>query len=308
MRFFDFIRKGKIAVSQFKRLCVQVDGSAFFLRKMLLEDKILNSHECGVSDEKYCDTEIIVSLTTYGRRVDDVCFTIESLMQQTRKANRIVLWLDQRDRDKSLPRTLQLQQARGLEVRYTKDIRSYTKLIPALIAFPDAAIITVDDDLIYEFDILDRIISSYLLDPKSIHACRTHVMKFDKNDNLMSYNDWQMQSYDMNLPKRNFITGVGGTLYPPYSLSPEVLNEEVFTAICPTADDVWFTAMALVNGTSVRKVATRSGLGEDYCLNPSVQDMGLFRINTGENGHNDRQISAVFNKYGIYQLIKQCPL
>lgn len=300
----DFIRKVKIAINQFKRLCIQVDDQVFLSRRIVLEDEILHSNERGVSDEKYCDTEIIVSLTTYGRRVDDVCFTIESLMQQTRKANKIVLWLDECSRKKMLPRTLQLQQRRGLEVRYTKDLRSYKKLIPALKAFPDAAIITVDDDVIYEFDILDRIISSYISDRQSIHACRTHVMKFDKSDKLMSYNDWQMQAYDEHLPKRNFITGVGGVLYPPHSLSPQVLDEDIFTAICPTADDVWFTSMALLNGTTVRKVATRSAIGEDYCLNRSVQDMGLFRVNTGKNGHNDNQISAVFNKYGIYQLIK----
>lgn len=298
------IRKAKIAVKQFKRLCIQMDDNVFFSRRVVLEDKILHSNERGVSDDKYCDREIIVSLTTYGRRVDDVCFTIESLMQQSRKANKIVLWLDERDCNKCLPATLKLQQSRGLEVKFTKDVGSYTKLIPALKAFPDAAIITVDDDLIYDFDLLDRIISSYLSAPDCIHACRTHVMQFDKSDRLMSYNDWQMQAYDESLPKRNFITGVGGVLYPPHSLSPQVLDEDIFTSICPTADDVWFTAMALLNGTTVRKVATRSAIGEDYCLNRSVQDMGLFRINTGKNGHNDNQISAVFNKYGIYQLIK----
>ena len=41
--------------------------------------KILHSTEPGVSSERYCDHDIVISLTTYGRRPEDVCFTIESL-------------------------------------------------------------------------------------------------------------------------------------------------------------------------------------------------------------------------------------
>ena len=55
----------------------------FFMRRVQLEQSILSSASVGVSSDKYCDTEIVVSLTTYGRRLYDVCYTIESLMQQT---------------------------------------------------------------------------------------------------------------------------------------------------------------------------------------------------------------------------------
>lgn len=104
--------------------------------------------------------------------------------------------------------------------------------------------------------------------------------------------------------ERNFITGVGGVIYPPNSLAPEVLDEEIFSSICPTADDVWFTAMAKKNGTPIKKVDTRSPSGEDYVINSDVQDMGLHRINTGGTGRNDEQIKAVYEKYGIYKLLK----
>ena len=288
----------------FNRIYSEAIDSKFFARRIYLEDKILNSDKSGITAKAYCDTEIIVSLTSYGKRVKDVCFTIESLMQQTRKANRIILWLDKELEHSILPASLELQKSRGLEMYFTEDIRSYTKLIPALSAYPDAAIITVDDDIIYEFDILDRIISSYIVDPHSIHACRIHSMTLNSEGKLMPYSNWEWRTANETYPNRNFITGVGGALYPPHSLAPQVLDDNVFTSICPTADDVWFTAMALLNGTPIKKVDTRSSVGEDYIENLSVQDVGLRNINVGENGQNDHQIKAVFGKYDLYKLLK----
>lgn len=291
-------------LANFNRIHSEVVDFKFYIRRLFLENQILHCKEQGITDHAYCDHEIIVSLTSFGKRVNDVCFTIESLMQQSRKANRIILWLDEDYDLTSLPASLELQQQRGLKILLTKDIRSYKKLIPALIAYPEAAIITVDDDILYEFDILDRIITSYLSDTTSIHACRIHSMSFDKQGNLKPYIEWNWRMANEENPARNFLTGCGGILYPPHSLAPQVIEQDIFTAICPTADDVWFTAMALFNGTQIKKVPTRNPKGEDYIENPTVQDVGLRNINVGENGCNDKQIKAVFSKYDIYKLIR----
>ena len=61
-------------------------------RKATLENYILTNNNTGGGIQPQCDkTELIVSLTSYGPRIQDVHLTIESLMQQTRKANRIIL-------------------------------------------------------------------------------------------------------------------------------------------------------------------------------------------------------------------------
>ncbi len=144
---------------QLNEIHANVQNIKFFMRRLQLEDKILHSTEPGVSSERYCDHDIVLSLTTYGRRLEDVCFTIESLMQQTKKANRIILWLDPSCLARPLPDTLVRLQARGLEVKITEEyIRSYKKLIPALEACPNDVIITVDDDALYDFDIVERLV------------------------------------------------------------------------------------------------------------------------------------------------------
>lgn len=284
----------------------QLNNFKYNLKRNYLEDKILHSEESGVSSIKHCEHELIVSLTTYGKRLQDVCFTIESLMQQTLKPNKIILNLDSSARVQPLPIALKNQIKRGLEIKIIDDsIRSYKKLIPTLKDNPEAIIITVDDDLLYEFDVLERLFNSYLAHPNKVSALRTHTIMFDDNKTPLSYNNWKMGCADTQNPYHLFATGVGGVLYPPHILSEEVFNQDVFTSICPTADDVWFHAMALKNGTGIVKVPSRNSDGCDYILNESVQDMGLCTINTGNGGLNDPQIKAVYEKYGIYEILKK---
>lgn len=97
-----------------------------------MEKTVQNSKEKGVSSNLICDKQVVVSLTTHGSRLYDVHLAIESIMQGTIRPNKIILWISEKDKSVALPVYLQNQQMRGLEIKYCTDIRSYTKLIPAL--------------------------------------------------------------------------------------------------------------------------------------------------------------------------------
>ena len=84
-----------------------------------------------------------------------------------------------------------------------------------------------------------------------------------------------------------------------------IVNESVFAEICKFADDVWLNAMALKKGTRVSKVVTRKLSGEDFLSNDIIQDMALNKINTLGNVLNDSQIKTVFNKYSLYNKLKE---
>lgn len=278
----------------------------FNQKKYILEYNILHSQVSGITDEKYCDHDIIVSLTTYSKRIYDVHLTIESIMEQTMKANRIILWLDYSFENQPLPKALQLLQKRGLQIEYCKDIRSYTKLIPALKKYSNDAIITIDDDLVYEFDLLEKLIMAYQQDSSYIYCNRHHRMRLNTESKLLPYMQWTWNYTGADTNIMNFPTGVGGILYPPHSLDEDVFNEDVFLKICKYADDVWFKAMAMKKGTLSKKVYTHNPKGIEYIENEFVQDIGLKNINTQEDCLNDKQIAAVFNKYNLYQLLKSC--
>lgn len=264
-----------------------------------LVDHILHDTTPGITIRRYADRDIVVSLTSFGRRIHEVALAIESLMQQTMKANRIVLWLSDELENRPLPQTLVLQQNRGLEIKFCRDIRSFTKLIPQLKESPDDVIVTVDDDVLYDYDLLEHLINAYRQQPGMIHCCRVHRMLTDNHGRLLPYNKWEWCCSVAGTDRRYFITGIGGTLYPPHCLDGEVFNEDVFLDLCPEADDVWFTAMAMKKGTPVNKVFTRSRGGEDFVKIPRPLETGLSKENVGYSG-NDSQIQAVFSRYGLY--------
>ena len=295
----------KRLIEETEELRLQIDRFNYEVRRHQLIEHILHDTEKGITSDKYTDHEIIVSLTTFGKRIYDVAFTIESIMQQSMKANRIILWLDYSFEGKRLPQFIQYQQKRGLEVAYCKDLRSYKKLIPALHRYPDAAIITIDDDALYEPDLLERLIVPYLEDSQYIYCHRFHKMSFDENGQILPYLQWQWHCKDDTPSHLNFPTGVGGVLYPPHSLDDEVINEDVFMDICKYADDIWLKAMAIKKGTLVKKVFSRSELSEEYLINSAVQDIGLRNINAMGEMLNDKQLKAVFTKYNLYDKLKE---
>lgn len=275
------------------------------IRSLYLIDKALNCTEPGITNEKYDENEIIVSLTTYGKRLFDVAITIESIMQGSMKPNRIVLWLGEDLKNTTLPIALQKQQSRGLEVSFCKDIRSYKKLIPALKKYPDASIITIDDDVIYHYDLIESLINTHKLYPSHIIANRIHRIILNSNKKPVSYKKWEWDAEPKDDSYLNFFTGVGGVLYPPHSLHPEVLNENIFLNICKYADDIWFNAMALKAGSHVLKCKLKISCGNHILSNYEVQEMGLFHINVNSQNKNDQQMQAVFQKYNLWeQLIK----
>ena len=60
--------------------------------------------------------------------------------------------------------------------------------------------------------------------------------------------------------------------------------------------------MGLVSGDRVKKCFTRSSLGEEYIQSEGVQAISLNSANVA-GGKNDEQIRAVFEAYGIYDIL-----
>lgn len=271
----------------------------FRLKYDELTTKALSEFESGITKEQYGNSQIIVSLTTHGKRIYDVHAAIESIMQGSVKPNRIVLWISEDYRNTILPLTLQKQQKRGLEVEYCKDIRSYTKLFYALKKYPDASIITIDDDIIYPHDLLEHLVNAHTKSPDCI--CANWIREYPRNlgENYMSILKWKQIFDTKEISERYFFEGFGGVLYPPCSLDSEVFNEKVFLDICRYADDVWFNAMALKAGTKVNYAWKHYSIAS-FIYNEDVQCVALQNVNSNGEVLNDVQIKAVFNKYDLW--------
>lgn len=271
-----------------------------------LESLALNETTMGTQDI-INNRELIVSLTSHGKRIHFVFRTIESIFQQTYKANRIILWLGDREFNSvsELPLILQKQVARGLEIRFVKDIRSYTKLIPALKEFPEANIVTIDDDILYPFDLLERLTATHRNYPKAVCCMAMRKLELKGLKSFYPYKKKEIEYVKGNIDTTNYIAeGFAGVLYPANCFPKEVFNEEVFLRIAPNADDIWFKAMEMLNNTQIIPLESISPIWEQILVDENTQDISLMNENIFMN-RNDIQIKAVFDYYNLYhKLIK----
>lgn len=283
------------------------EGRQIRMYNVLQDDKFLKiiseDKTYGVSKKKR-NVKIIVSLTSFPARINEVAYTVYSLLHQTLKPDEIVLWLGHdkfANKERDLPEILLKMKDRGLTIKWCKDLRSYTKLVPSLKAYPNDIIVTADDDIYYDEDWLEKLYKSYLLYPDDIHCHRVHRITFGESDNILPYKEWRQCYLGYDATYQNFLTGVGGVLYPPHSLYKDVLKSSLFAKLAPLADDIWFWAMAVLQGTKIRSI--KKGTTTLKYVNPD-REYGLTEGATLAsenvvNGRNDEQLKNVVNYYPL---------
>jgi len=275
-----------------------------------LQKQINEFKEIGVIKEKR-NPRLIVSITSFQQRMYNIQFALYSLLNQTLKPDEIILWLGEKEfphKEGNLPQNVLSFKNNGLTIKWCKDIGPYTKLIPALKEYSDDIIVTADDDIYYPHKFLELLYGAYLKDPQYIHCHRAHRITFDKNKNIQKYSKWTRQVSNIEPSLCNFLTGVGGVLYPPKSLYKDVLNEELFLKLSPTADDIWFWAMAVLNNTKINVIKNNitilnfTNIERELGLNG---EMTLYQKND-IGGGNDKQLKNIFNHYPNLQNTVKC--
>ena len=258
-------------------------------------------HLKGINLDVSRKEKVIVSLTSYGRRVNNVVpYAIISLLNQTYKPDLVILWLDKDNWKKdNIPTPLQELSQKGLTIRFVEDLYSYKKHVPALEAFPDDIIITVDDDFYYKPNFIKQLINAYEKDPNRIYTHRAHRPTFDKNGGLLPYNKWiPMISNSKQSPI--FATTGGGCLFKSSLLYKDATNKSLFTKLCPKADDVWFYFMEILakTPTTVLKNNEFTMIPLDNFYQLTHKGSNLSSLNV-KKSFNDIQIENIMNYYHI---------
>jgi len=239
---------------------------------------------------------LIVALTSFPARAKTVSYTIETILLQSLRPDKVCLFLADSQfpkKEKSLPRRLRRLTKLGLEIHWCEDIRSYKKLIPALSLFLDDIIVTADDDVYYPPEWLARLYAGYQSDPSKIYCHRASRIYFNADGTPKPYNSWGTtgllevhEGFDVGM------TGVGGVLYPPHSLHEDVDKKELFYTLAKDADDLWFWAMAVLKGTQVAVVKDNIYHYEGIFY---ANDKGLWASN--QHNSNDDTLRSIYTHY-----------
>ncbi len=259
--------------------------------------KVENMRHYGLNTEPR-NPRIIVTLTSYPKRMYDIHLCLYSLLTQDFKPDKVVLWLGEDqfpDKELDVPRKVKELCQFGLEIRWCKDMKSFTKLIPSLKEYPDDYLVTADDDMYYPQDWLGGLWQQYQ-EQKTIVAYRTRGMIL-KDGNPVNFNEWPWLHQKEAASYRNFLYGVDGVLYPPHCLHPDVLDIETAMKLCPKADDIWFWLQAVRAGTKIYSIP---GYFAPLHTNPMRQlnfnDDGTLRIEN-EFYFNEEQFQKVYSAY-----------
>ena len=200
--------------------------------------------------------QVVVSLTSFPAAIAYAEGAVRSLLRGSVLPDKLVLYvtLSQFAENEMPESLLQLEQENPIfEIRnYDRDIRSYRKLIPALLDFPEAIIVTVDDDVAYHPHMLRDLLAWHKRWPGVVLAHRAkRIVPGTPYRKWVKYRWYHFLFKRLHRSFLNLQTGVGGVLYPPHALKADMMDVELFTRLAPSTDDIWFWAAAVANGVPV---------------------------------------------------------
>ncbi len=255
---------------------------------------------------KYSANSVLsISLTSYGKRINKVYLTIESIFAQKGvQIKSITLWLSSQDIEPNkLPSTLLRLKKRGLKIRFVdENIKSYKKIYYEYIERKldiDALIVTADDDVFYPQDWLKQLFDGFESTEKIVTCFRGHYITTSSVNTFNHYADWSSvfnrSINGLSKLKSLLPTGVGGVLYPIASLNGLDDDTNLVLEACPNADDIWLKLLCLKNGYGSKRVSKNN---PHFIPVLSFKMKGLELYNVRQGG-NDIQFKASLRSLGL---------
>lgn len=230
---------------------------------------------------------IVVSMTTTTSRLGLCRAAISSLIGQSVRPDKIILWVSKEPylKDSGVDSTASVMSyiksvctviEDVVEVRCTQNIGPYRKLIPILRECQEKdIIITADDDVFYGYEWLSKLLSAYQNSCKGAVASRVRIKQCNMFGAEMSYLYWPICDKSVFLNNNYIITFGGGAVVSKSLFDDSDIDDNGFLEVGPTADDLWYSKLLERAGAGVKVVP--EALNE---LNFFVHDEGLEEDNS----------------------------
>ena len=251
---------------------------------------------------------VIVSLTSFPKRINQLWMVIDILLRQTVKADKILLYLSKEQfphEYNDLPKSLLYYKDLGLEITFVDgDIRSHKKYYYAFRDYPNDIIITVDDDIFYPTTMIETLIHYHKKYPDSVICRYARKIEWDCKGEIKSSRDWTYL-YKTDSGYSYFFGTGGGTLFPApvKSLYKDTLDLSLALRLAPLEDDLWLNTMTRLQNTSICVVKDYKSILSILCEDDST----LYAENGVCNKTNDQMhnIVSFYSKMNLFPYRKK---
>lgn len=185
----------------------------------------------------------IISFTTIPSRIDRIKPMVDSILNQSLKADEIILWIANSYRrlnhheETKIPDFIKQS---NITVKYCEDVGPFTKLYYSLKQEwnnKETIIATVDDDVFYPRHWFKRLLRQSKRAPTKAIGYRGRILKdkLDYNSSLKITN-----APNFSPIKVDIITGTWGALYKVQFFDEDIFNMDLIKANF-MVDDIWIT-------------------------------------------------------------------
>ena len=243
--------KIKSLIFQIHPFLINIDNKnykKFFFRQ---SDRIFNKEFKilkNVNDLINIKEKVIITMTSWKKRIENSNRALEILLKNTYIPNKIILNLAIEEfpkKNKELPKNiLNLLKFQNFEIFWVeKNNKVFKKLIPTLNRFKDDLIITTDDDVLYPYDFIEKILKLYIKNGSN------KPMSFGAKSS-----DWKIRKIKIN-------SHYGAGSIVKYKYFGEKLNElynettkNLINKGIKCFDDALYTYAAILNGYKYLRV------------------------------------------------------
>lgn len=189
--------------------------------------------------------KIVVALTSYPMRINGVYKVIKSLWTQKKCADEIILYLSTAEfpyKEADMPKELlSMLGKNGFRIEWVEgNLKSHKKYYYVLQNYQDDIVITVDDDVIYDRNMINDLLKSYEKFPNAVLARRARII-LKNEEAIAEYKEWDgfLKEY-ANQPRMDLCAiGVGGVLYPPMCATKDWFVKDRIKNLAENQDDLW---------------------------------------------------------------------
>lgn len=223
------------------------------------ENKILDKTKItqNALNTKKRDVFITVSLTSFPARINYVHKAIKSLMLQSVKPDRIILWLaTEQFPEKRLPKELTDLKEFGLQINWCEDLYGHKKYYYCIKEQkPYEVIITYDDDIIYPVDSIKRLIKTHKKNPDCLICERAQAIDYERDGSIKNPGRWKtISSLGVKVPSFSLNPSPGGGCLIPYNaFYKDAYDTKKIRTLAYKNDDLWYMFMAAEKGTKTVK-------------------------------------------------------